>query len=179
MKQYFLSVSWLYWLWDCMDAEAYNVFLGGPNFSLATSCEHASYKCISKRWWFTGLEGKWLRVTDERAKATSLKTAPVYINIYLMCVKLTWVCASVITPEPESTCARVCVNTCVCMYPSMCVHALNATILVSKLLMQTTVEQKSINNTRVHSKKWCYFSSKSGREMEGGATLEKSQKGYF
>lgn len=33
------------------------------------------------------------------------------------------------------------------------VLTLNATIQASELLMQTTEEQKSINNTRVHSKK--------------------------
>lgn len=40
-----------------------------------------------------------------------------------------------------------------CMFVCMhaCVHTLNATIQASELLIQTTVEQKSINNTRVHS----------------------------
>lgn len=138
-------MSWLYDCIDCMTVWMQKLIMYSwwwSNFSLATSCEHASYKCISKRRWFTGLEGKWLRVTDERAKATSLKTAPVYINIYLVC-ELAWVCADVKMPE-SVFCMFVCMHACV--------HTLNATIQASKLLIQTTVEQKSINNTRVHSK---------------------------
>lgn len=128
------------------------------NFSLATSCEHAFYKCISKRRWFTGLEGKWLRVTDERAKATSPKTAPVYINIYLVRV---WVSLSV--------CAAIKMQT------------LTATIHASMPLIQTTVEQKSINNTEIHSKKLRRFSSKGVREMkrEGATRSHSSTQGYF
>lgn len=104
------------------------------NFSLATSCEHASYKCISKKRWFTGLEGKWLRVTDERAKATSLKTAPVYINIYLVCACVcVWVrferaCVCVpLWKMPESVFLCVCVCTHVhtkCNHT--CVRAINS-----------------------------------------------------
>lgn len=126
---------------------------------LATSCEHASYKCISKRRWFTGLEGKWLRVTDERAKATSLKTAPVYINIYLVCV---WVSLSVcaVVKMPESVfCVFVCRHACV--------HTLNATIQSSKPLIQTTVEPKSINNTRIHSKNCVILVQRAWWKWEG------------
>lgn len=138
------------------------------NVSLAARCEHAFYKCIGKRRWFTGLEGKWLRVTDERAKAISPKTAPVYINIYL--VRL-WVSMTAVKTPESILCVFVCVHAVV--------RTLNATIQASELLIQTTVEQKSINNTRICSKKLCSFSSKSVKEMRGeGATrLDPSQPG--
>lgn len=140
------------------------------NVSLAASCEHAFYKCAGKRRWFAGLEGKWLWVTDERAKATSLKSAPVYINIYLvrMCASM----SAVKTPE-SILCVFVCVH--------VAVRTLNATIQASELLIQTTVEQKSINNTRICSKKLGSFTSKSVKEMRGeGATrLDPSQGGTF
>lgn len=58
-----------------------------------------------------------------------------------MC-ELAWVCADVKMPE-SVFCMFVCMHACV--------HTLNATIQASELLIQTTVEQKSINNTRVHS----------------------------
>lgn len=139
------------------------------NVSLAASCEHAFYKCISKRWWFTGLEGKWLRVTDERAKATSPKTAPVYINIYLMCM---WVSMSAVKKRLKAS--FVCL--CACTQVS---RMLNATIQAFELLIQTTVEQKSINNTRICSKNYTLLVQKSVKEMrgEGATSLDPSQPG--
>lgn len=138
------------------------------NLSLAAGCEHAFYKCISKRRWFTGLEGKWLRVTDERAKATSPKTAPVYINIYLVSL---WASMSAVKTPESIFCVFVCVHAGVC--------TLNATMQASERLIQPTVEQKSINNTRICSEKLHSFSSKSIREMrgEGATTLDPSQPG--
>lgn len=53
------------------------------------------------------------------------------------------VCAVVKMPQ-SVFCVFVCMHACV--------HTLNATIQESKLLIQTTVELKSINNTRIHSK---------------------------
>lgn len=80
--------------------------------------------------------------------------------------------SAVKTPE-SILCVFVCVHALVC--------TLNATIQASELLIQTTVEQKSINNTRICSKKkkLCSFSSKSVKEMRGeGATrLDPSQPG--
>lgn len=82
--------------------------------------------------------------------------------------------AAVKKKMPESVlCVFVCMHACV--------RTLTATIHASTLLIQTTAEQKSINNTRIHSKKLRYFSSKGAREMRGeGATkLDPSQQGYF
>ena len=53
--------------------------------------------------------------------------------------------ADVIITMPESV---FCVFVCMHAY----VHTLNATIQASKLLIQTTFAEKSINDTRIHSK---------------------------
>lgn len=134
------------------------------NLSLAASCEHAFYKCISKRRWFTGLEGKWLRVTDERAKATSPKTAPVYINIYL--VRL-WVSRSAVKTPESILCVFVCVHAGV--------HTLNATIQPSELyrLKPQWNENPSITQESVQEKNYALLVQRARGKWEG-----KGQQGW-
>lgn len=64
---------------------------------------------------------------------------------------------------PESVlCVFVCMHACA--------YALNAIIHTLRLLIQTTMEHKSINNRAIIQKKLRYFSSKGARGNERGGS---------
>lgn len=71
---------------------------------------------------------------------------------------------------------------CVFVCTHACAYALNATIHAFRLLIQTTMEHKSINNRAIiQKKKYVILVQRVRGEMRGeGATrLDSSQQGYF